>query len=148
VVRTGADEATVLARSGLRYRLGMEGIRWARTGDVTPKSPRDVMKIGDVVYVLPTSEGEALLAQVPDVQGAIVALDPHDGSVVALSGGFDYNASSTTASCRRGASRDPRSKPFIIPPRSRRAHARHVCSTRLSSTRPPRPRTASASART
>jgi penicillin-binding protein 1A len=113
VVGTGADEATVVARSGMRYRLGMEGIRWARTGDVTPKSPRDVLKIGDVVYVLPSGEGEAFLAQVPEVQGAIVALDPHDGSIVALSGGFDYDASKFNRAVQ--ARRQPGSsfKPFI-----------------------------------
>jgi penicillin-binding protein 1A len=113
IVRTGADEATVVARSGLRYRLGMEGIRWARTGDVTPKSPRDVLRIGDVVYVLPSAEGEALLAQRPDAQGAIVALDPRDGSIVALSGGFDYAASKFNRVTQ--ARRQPGSsfKPFI-----------------------------------
>jgi penicillin-binding protein 1A len=113
VVRTATEEATVVARSGMRYRLGMEGIRWARTGDVTPKSPRDVLKIGDVVYVLPTGEGEALLAQVPEVQGAIVALDPHDGSIVALSGGFDYDASKFNRVVQ--ARRQPGSsfKPFV-----------------------------------
>ncbi len=113
VVRTGADEATVVARSGLRYRLGMEGIRWAKTGDVTPKSPRDVLRIGDVVYVLPSAEGEALLAQRPDAQGAIVALDPRDGSIVALSGGFDYAASKFNRVTQ--ARRQPGSsfKPFI-----------------------------------
>ncbi|HEU4516711.1 MAG TPA: transglycosylase domain-containing protein, partial [Steroidobacteraceae bacterium] len=113
VVRTATEEATVVARSGMRYRLGMEGIRWARTGDVTPKSPRDVLKIGDVVYVLPTAEGEALLAQVPEVQGAIVALDPHDGSIVALSGGFDYDASKFNRVVQ--ARRQPGSsfKPFV-----------------------------------
>jgi len=113
VVRTTADEATVVARSGLRYRLGMDGIRWAKVGDATPKSPRDVMKIGDVVYVLPSGEGEALLAQVPEVQGAFVALDPHDGSVVALSGGFDYDASKFNRVVQ--ARRQPGSsfKPFI-----------------------------------
>jgi penicillin-binding protein 1A len=113
VVRTTADEATVVARSGMRYRLGMEGIRWARAGDVTPKSPRDVMKIGDVVYVLPSGEGEALLAQIPEVQGAFVALDPHDGSIVALSGGFDYDASKFNRVVQ--ARRQPGSsfKPFI-----------------------------------
>jgi len=113
VVRTGAEEATVVARSGLRYRLGMEGIRWAKTGDVTPKSPRDVLKIGDVVYVLPSAEGEALLAQLPEVQGAFVALDPRDGSIVALSGGFDYAASKFNRVTQ--ARRQPGSsfKPFI-----------------------------------
>jgi len=113
VVRTGAEEATVVARSGLRYRLGMEGIRWAKTGDVTPKSPRDVLKIGDVVYVLPAGIGEALLAQRPEVQGAFVALDPRDGSIVALSGGFDYAASKFNRVTQ--ARRQPGSsfKPFV-----------------------------------
>jgi len=113
VVDTDATEATVVARSGLRYRLPMEGIRWARTGDATPKSPRDVIALGDVVYVLPSAEGEALLAQLPEVQGAIVALDPHDGAVVAMSGGFDYAASKFNRVMQ--ARRQPGSsfKPFI-----------------------------------
>ncbi len=113
VIWTGADEATVVARSGMRYRLGMEGIRWARTGDVTPKSPRDVLKIGDIVYVLPAGEGQALLVQLPEVQGAIVALDPHDGAIVALSGGFDYDVSKFNRVVQ--ARRQPGSsfKPFI-----------------------------------
>ena len=113
VVRTGAEEATVVARSGLRYRLGMEGIRWARTAEVTPKSPRDVLKIGDVVYVLPTDKGQAWLAQLPQVQGAFVALDPHDGSIVALVGGFDYDASKFNRVTQ--ARRQPGSsfKPFV-----------------------------------
>jgi len=113
VVRTGADEATVVARSGLRYRLGMDGIRWARTGEVTPKSPRDVLRIGDVVYVLPAGEDKALLAQLPEAQGAFVALDPHDGSIIALAGGFDYDASKFNRVTQ--ARRQPGSsfKPFI-----------------------------------
>ncbi|MGH6885954.1 MAG: penicillin-binding protein 1A, partial [Geminicoccales bacterium] len=113
VLRTSAEEATVVARSGMRYRLGMEGIRWARVDNVTPKTPRDVLKIGDIVYVLPSGESEALLAQIPEVQGAFVALDPHDGSVVALSGGFDYDASKFNRVVQ--ARRQPGSafKPFI-----------------------------------
>jgi penicillin-binding protein 1A len=113
VISTGAEAATVVARSGLRYRLGMEGIRWAKSGDVTPKSPRDVLKIGDVVYVLPSGPGEALLAQLPEVQGAFVALDPRDGSIVALAGGFDYAASKFNRVTQ--ARRQPGSsfKPFV-----------------------------------
>jgi penicillin-binding protein 1A len=113
VVRTGPDQATVVARNGMRYRLGMDGIRWARTGELAPKSPRDVLKIGDIVHVLPSGAGEALLAQVPQVQGAFVALDPHDGSIVALSGGFDYDASKFNRVVQ--ARRQPGSsfKPFI-----------------------------------
>ncbi len=113
VIGTAADAAIVVARNGMRYRLGMEGIRWARTAERTPTSPRDVLKIGDIVYVLPSGKGEALLAQIPDVQGAFVALDPHDGSIVALSGGFDYDASKFNRVIQ--ARRQPGSsfKPFV-----------------------------------
>ena len=38
----------------------------------------------------PIWPGHAQLAQVPEAQSALVALDPNDGSVVALVGGFDY----------------------------------------------------------
>jgi len=113
VVKVVGSDATVVARTGRRYRLPMDGMRWARKGDDPPKSPREVVAVGDVVYVLPSSAGDALLTQLPDVQGAFVALDPHDGAVVALSGGFDYQASKFNRVIQ--ARRQPGSsfKPFI-----------------------------------
>jgi penicillin-binding protein 1A len=113
VVKVVGSDATVVARTGRRYRLPMDGMHWARKGNDPPKSPRDVVAVGDVVYVLPSSAGDALLAQLPDVQGAIVALDPQDGAVIALSGGFDYQASKFNRVIQ--ARRQPGSsfKPFI-----------------------------------
>ncbi|MGH8251020.1 MAG: penicillin-binding protein 1A [Steroidobacteraceae bacterium] len=114
VVAVGTDDATVVARNRQRYRLPMEGMRWAKKeGAAAPKSPRQVVAAGDVVRVLPTAGDEALLAQLPDVQGAFVALDPRDGAVVAMSGGFDYDASKFNRVFQ--ARRQPGSsfKPFI-----------------------------------
>ncbi len=119
VVAVGRDDATVIARNRKRYRLPMDGMRWAkpaRNADIdnaAPKSPREVVATGDVVYVLPSGGNEALLAQLPEAQGAFVALDPHDGAVVALSGGFDYQASKFNRVTQ--ARRQPGSsfKPFI-----------------------------------
>jgi len=114
VVAIVGASASVVARTGRRYRLPMEGMRWARKADgPAPGSPRDVVAVGDVVYVLPTSPGEALLAQKPDAQGAIVALDPHDGAIIAMSGGFDYQASKFNRVMQ--ARRQPGSsfKPFV-----------------------------------
>ncbi len=45
---------------------------------------------GDVVYVVADDKGHAQLGQIPEAQSALVALDPNDGSIVALVGGFDY----------------------------------------------------------
>jgi penicillin-binding protein 1A len=71
------------------------------------------VSVGDVVYVLPTRDGGALLAQVPQAQGAFVALDPQDGAISALVGGFDYYASKFNRVVQ--ARRQPGSsfKPFI-----------------------------------
>ena len=114
VVEVSAKNATAVARNGRRYRLAMESMRWARMDDrPAPKQPSDVVKAGDVVYLLPSAAGEALLAQPPQAQGAIVALDPHDGAIVAMSGGFDYHASKYNRVIQ--ARRQPGSsfKPFI-----------------------------------
>jgi len=114
VVAVGRVDATAVARTGRRYRLPFDGMRWAvREDRPAPNAPRDVVAAGDVVYLLPSSANDALLAQLPEVQGAFVALDPHDGAIVALAGGFDYQASKFNRVIQ--ARRQPGSsfKPFI-----------------------------------
>jgi len=114
IVEVAADHATAVARNGRRYRLPMSGMVWARADEKpVPKKPSEVVKAGDVVYLLPSSATDALLAQPPQAQGAIVALDPHDGAIIAMSGGFDYHASKFNRVIQ--ARRQPGSsfKPFI-----------------------------------
>jgi penicillin-binding protein 1A len=64
-------------------------------GGPAPSKPLDIFKPGDVVYVeaLPDSPGQYGLRQVPEINGGIVAMDPHTGRVLALSGGFSYASS-------------------------------------------------------
>ena len=119
IVKVGHDEATAFARDRRRYRLPMEGMRWARPVlgaegmGPAPKQAGEVVATGDVVYLLPAGGDTALLVQVPVAQGAIVALDPHDGAVVAMSGGFDFQASKFNRVVQ--ARRQPGSsfKPFV-----------------------------------
>ncbi len=60
-----------------------------------PTRPSDVFKIGDVIYAEPLEGKPGLfgLRQVPEINGGIVAMDPHTGRVLALSGGFSYASS-------------------------------------------------------
>jgi penicillin-binding protein 1A len=59
---------------------------------VKAKSPADVLKPGDVVFVekIEGKESEYGLRQVPEVSGGMVAMDPHTGRVLAMVGGFSY----------------------------------------------------------
>ena len=58
---------------------------------VKAKSPADVLKPGDVVFVEKKDDGGGyMLRQVPEVSGGLVAMDPHTGRVLAMVGGFSY----------------------------------------------------------
>jgi len=115
------DERSAVAwsrREG-RINLGWSGLSWARTpladGSVGPALQRasDVLARGDVVYVAQELAGDWRMVQIPEAQGAFVAMDPQDGGVSALTGGFDYFASAFNRAVQ--AKRQPGSafKPFL-----------------------------------
>jgi len=62
-----------------------------------PKSPANVVAIGDVIYVAPKDAdnlaGAWELMQIPEVGGGIAVMDPHTGRVLAEVGGFSYSLS-------------------------------------------------------
>ncbi|MDE2137988.1 MAG: penicillin-binding protein 1A [Gammaproteobacteria bacterium] len=76
--------------------IDWDGLAWAHKAlaneavGPAPTRAAQVLKKGDVVYVIADEAGHAQLGQVPEAQSALVALDPNDGSIVALVGGFDY----------------------------------------------------------
>ena len=55
-----------------------------------PKSPEDLFNIGDVIRVEQRNITEFGLGQIPAIQGAFIAIDPKNGSIKALVGGFDF----------------------------------------------------------
>lgn len=73
-------------------------------------------KVGDVIYVSEVEDGEAgqyALEQVPEIEGALVAMDPHTGRVLAMVGGFSFAGSEFNRATQ--AYRQPGSsfKPFV-----------------------------------
>jgi penicillin-binding protein 1A len=76
--------------------LNWEGQKWARPfinsneRAQRPKSPEKLFNVGDVVRVEQINESDFRLGQIPAIQGAFVAMDPNDGSIEALVGGFDF----------------------------------------------------------
>ena len=121
-VVTSVDKSTVTAwaRDVGPVELEFESMEWARRyisenrrGD-KPKDVGAVVKTGDVIRVRPAEDDDGWrFAQLPDVEGALVSLDPNDGSVVALTGGFDFYRSKFNRAIQ--AERQPGSsfKPFI-----------------------------------
>ena len=96
VVSIAAKNVRVYVKSRGFAQIDWDGLSWARkpgsneTLGPAPKSADDVVSRGDVVYVVANGSGHAQLAQVPEAQSALVALDPNDGGIAVLVGGFDY----------------------------------------------------------
>ncbi|HET9693071.1 MAG TPA: PBP1A family penicillin-binding protein [Steroidobacteraceae bacterium] len=119
VTRVDEREAVVIRRNGVPLPLDWDALSWARpvlpAGGLGP-APRvagDVLAVGDVVHLEPLPDGKFRLGQLPAVAGALVALAPADGAIVALVGGFDFGASKYNRVTQ--AQRQPGSafKPFL-----------------------------------
>jgi penicillin-binding protein 1A len=99
--------------------LPWEKLSWARrelpeeTTDRWPTQASDIFSRGDVIYTVGNTRENLQFVQVPEAQSALVSVDPHDGAVVALVGGFDFFQSKFNRVTQ--ARRQPGSgfKPFV-----------------------------------
>jgi penicillin-binding protein 1A len=104
---------------GKTVALPFASVQWARLrsadGKVgsAPVRLSDVVKPGELVRVRMGKGDAATLSQTPLVQGALLAIDPNDRSVVAMVGGYDFGASPFNRAIQ--AHRQPGSsfKPFL-----------------------------------
>ena len=111
-----------LGSRGNNFEIGelyLSDMSWARSKSrKQPKTMSEVLSLGDIIYVekVVNFEGNGNsweLRQVPEISGALIAMDPHTGRVLALSGGFSYSESEFNRATQ--AQRQPGSsfKPFV-----------------------------------
>lgn len=97
---TGVGEKTLTAelRTGERVIVQWDDLKWARRyisvnsiGPV-PKNAREIAGVGDIVRLQAVGK-RWRLAQIPQVQGQLIALNPENGALEAVVGGFDFGQS-------------------------------------------------------
>src|SRR5438093_5427790 len=119
-LQPGREPGGVLSKQRETGTIALEGAKWAKptSGPTRGKAPTKVSQVlaaGDVVYVEPLAgkDRQFRLRQVPEVSGAIVAMDPQTGRVLAMAGGFSYDQSQFNRATQ--ALRQPGSsfKPFV-----------------------------------
>ena len=128
VLAVDAEGADVGLAAGGQGRIPLARLKWARTTLKDQKRgprirhPNKVLNPGDVVFVeevttdskgKPVPPGTFGLRQIPEIAGGLVALDPHTGRVLAMSGGFSFANSQFNRATQ--ARRQPGSafKPFV-----------------------------------
>jgi penicillin-binding protein 1A len=119
VQKVEAKSAKIYVRDLGEVTLPWEKLSWARRElpdekvDRAPTQASDILARGDVIYTVGRTAQSLLFVQVPEAQSALVSVDPKDGAVVALVGGFDYFQSKFNRVTQ--ARRQPGSgfKPFV-----------------------------------
>ena len=119
VLKVEAKSAKIYVKDLGMVTLPWEKMSWARRElpdekvDRSPAGAAEIVSRGDVIYTVGSTAESLQFVQVPEAQGALVALDPHDGGVVALVGGFDFFQSKFNRVTQ--ARRQPGSgfKPFV-----------------------------------
>ncbi|MEZ5971929.1 MAG: PBP1A family penicillin-binding protein [Hyphomonadaceae bacterium] len=92
VTATGNGAITLTDENGATGRLLDNDAQWAAQG--ARREGARALNRGAIVYATRGSNGRYTLRQVPQIQGALVAMDPHTGRVLAMVGGYSFNEAS------------------------------------------------------
>ncbi len=119
VLSVDDNDAYAYTSAGNIAYLPWSQINWARryisdqAMGAEPQNAHQILHEGDIIYITPGSEGCSWLAQLPQVAGALISLNPEDGAIRALIGGYDFYESKFNRVTQ--AKRQPGSsfKPFI-----------------------------------
>jgi penicillin-binding protein 1A len=96
VIETTDEKAELYIRNWGYAQLPLNAVKWAQKKLSTnsrgpvPKKITDTIKVGDIIRVEQLTSPNWELAELPEAQGALVAVAPYDGAVTALNGGFDF----------------------------------------------------------
>ena len=91
VLEADAKHIKAKRQNGEIVDIAGEGLKPAQSGLSDKAAPTIKIRPGAVIRVVKTPKGSWEITQLPEVEGAFVAMDPRDGELKALVGGFDYN---------------------------------------------------------
>ena len=119
VEKVEAKSARIYVKDLGLVNLPWEKLVWAKRElpdekvDRAPTQASEILSRGDVIYTVGRTPESVLFVQVPEAQSALVSVDPRDGAIVALVGGFDFFQSKYNRVVQ--ARRQPGSgfKPFV-----------------------------------
>lgn len=91
VLSADAKKVVAVRQSGETVEVTGEGLRPVQSGLSDKASPKVRIRPGAVVRIVRTPKSTWEITQLPEVEGAFVAMDPRNGAIRALVGGFDFN---------------------------------------------------------
>ncbi len=113
VLEAGPKKVVAVRAIGDPFEITGDGLRPAQSGLSDKAPPKIRIRPGAVIRVARTPKNAWEITQLPEVEGAFVALNPKDGAILAMVGGFDFHKNKFNHATQ--AWRQPGSgfKPFI-----------------------------------
>ena len=93
VLEAAPRKVTAMLQSGDSITVVGEGLKPVASGLSDKAGPKTQIRRGAVVRALRNAKGDWMLTQRPEVEGALVAMDPRTGALRALVGGYDFGKS-------------------------------------------------------
>ena len=90
VLEANSKRILAMRQNSERVEITGDGLKPAQSGLADKAAPNIKIRRGALIRVAKTSKGTWEITQLPEVEGAFVALDPRDGAIRALVGGFDF----------------------------------------------------------
>ena len=90
VLEANAKMVKAIRSNGDSIEISAEGLKPAQSGLADKAPPNIKIRRGAVIRVARTSTNTWEITQLPEVEGAFIALDPRNGAIKAMVGGFDY----------------------------------------------------------
>jgi penicillin-binding protein 1A len=91
VVEASPSKVKALMRRGDEVTVTGEGLKFVARA-LADKNPDRAIRRGSIIRLQPAEKGAWTIAQLPKAEAALVSVDPANGAILALAGGFDYNA--------------------------------------------------------
>ena len=119
VTASDAASASLILADGQVVLLDLATVEWARPRGETgalgakPKDVSQVLQPGDVVRIARDAEGVWRLSQIPRAQAALASVDPEDGSIRAITGGFSFTLSKFNRATQSNRQPGSSFKPFV-----------------------------------
>ncbi len=104
VLELNDESVSIGFANGEKGTIDLQSMHWARKYRINSTTgyptlgppilmPSDVLSLGDIIVVSREEGGEYALDQIPEVNGGLVAIEPHSGRVVAFDGGYRFSHS-------------------------------------------------------
>jgi penicillin-binding protein 1A len=89
-IETSPKKVVAMLQTGESVTIVGDGLKPATSGLAANGNPKTQIRPGAVIRLIRTAKGDWSITQLPEVEGAFVAMDPRTGAVRAMVGGFDY----------------------------------------------------------